>query len=403
MGGKKQPATTTQINKTELPAWVDAASQSNYAMASNDANQDLYSNYDVNQRYVNPSGTTTAADTYYRQNMNAADPIYGEALAGFRGLMDYDAADITGTSYQAQTLEDKLKAGDLATYMNPYLNQVESGALRSIDDQRKSALQQNASKAVGQKSFGGSRSAIVDALTNSESAKAAGDISNQIRAAGFQTATGLMGGDVAASNAARQFEAMTGMQAKTANQAADIQSAGIRGQASDRMQGAAKDMEASNMQKYMTQLGMGMREDELAQRRADFSYDQYMQRLQEPLNDLNIRLSALGMSPYGKTETQTKTGSSEKQGTDWATFGLGALKMLPSLFAMSEDDTKTDVEKVGLDPSSGLTLYAYRYKKDPKTYPKVVGPMASDIEEMNPTAIKTVGGKRLIDLNALNW
>ena len=48
------------------------------------------------------------------------------------------------------------------------------------------------------------------------------------------------------------------------------------------------------------------------------------------------------------------------------------------MFGMSDENEKTDKKKIGKDPDTGLDLYSYRYKGDPKTYPKVVGPMAQD-------------------------
>ena len=47
---------------------------------------------------------------------------------------------------------------------------------------------------------------------------------------------------------------------------------------------------------------------------------------------------------------------------------------------------------------SGLDLYAYRYKGDPKTYPKVVGPMAQDIAKKFPDQVREVGGKLSVNL-----
>jgi hypothetical protein len=69
--------------------------------------------------------------------------------------------------------------------------------------------------------------------------------------------------------------------------------------------------------------------------------------------------------------------------------------------AMSDRTTKTDIKKLGKDPASGIDMYAYRYKGDPKSYPKVVGPMAQDIEKKYPTVVKKIGGKRVIDINNL--
>jgi hypothetical protein len=46
-------------------------------------------------------------------------------------------------------------------------------------------------------------------------------------------------------------------------------------------------------------------------------------------------------------------------------------------------------------------MYSYRYKGDPKSYPKVVGPMAQDIEKKYPSAVKKVGKYKTIDINNL--
>ena len=42
------------------------------------------------------------------------------------------------------------------------------------------------------------------------------------------------------------------------------------------------------------------------------------------------------------------------------------------------------------------TSYAYRYAGDPKTYPKVVGPMADQIEELMPGVTHMIAGHRVI-------
>jgi hypothetical protein len=59
---------------------------------------------------------------------------------------------------------------------------------------------------------------------------------------------------------------------------------------------------------------------------------------------------------------------------------------------------KTDIEKVGRDKETGLNMYAYRYKGDPKTYPKVVGPMAQDVEKKYPEQVREVAGRKAVNL-----
>lgn len=60
---------------------------------------------------------------------------------------------------------------------------------------------------------------------------------------------------------------------------------------------------------------------------------------------------------------------------------------------LSDRNEKTDIKKVGKDNETGLDLYSYRYKGDPKTYPKVVGPMAQDIEKKFPGSTREINGK----------
>ena len=63
---------------------------------------------------------------------------------------------------------------------------------------------------------------------------------------------------------------------------------------------------------------------------------------------------------------------------------------------MSDERMKTDKTKLGKDPKTGLDMYAFRYKDDPKNYPKVVGPMAQDVEKQYPDSVKTLAGTKVI-------
>jgi len=60
------------------------------------------------------------------------------------------------------------------------------------------------------------------------------------------------------------------------------------------------------------------------------------------------------------------------------TAAMGFAKLLP-LLGLSDEREKTDIKKIGKDKESGLTMYSYRYKGDPKSYPKVTGPMAQEV------------------------
>lgn len=76
-------------------------------------------------------------------------------------------------------------------------------------------------------------------------------------------------------------------------------------------------------------------------------------------------------------------------------FGLGG-QLLQAIPLFSDRRDKTDIKRLGIEPETKLPLYSYRYKDDPKTYPKVVGPMAQDVEEKYPGNVGEVGGHKVI-------
>lgn len=116
-------------------------------------------------------------------------------------------------------------------------------------------------------------------------------------------------------------------------------------------------------------------------------------------------LGSLFASPAGGTSAIGGMGSALSglaggigSAANWALNGLG-----PLAFSVASDkDLKTDIKKIGKDEETGLDIYSYRYKGDPKTYPKVVGPMAQDIEEYYPQATKRQGNRLTVHPGAFN-
>jgi hypothetical protein len=115
-----------------------------------------------------------------------------------------------------------------------------------------------------------------------------------------------------------------------------------------------------------------------------------------PVDALNTRLAALGMSPYGKTTTsvgQQSGGTSSNTG-----MGIlgGALSILPMLF--SDPKTKKNIRKLGPTGAPGLNAYEYEYKDKmggPKGQ-KHIGVMADEVKKVVPSALaraKAADGK----------
>lgn len=372
------PEKTRQITEVKLPKWVDKASLENYKLARKIGNKD-YKAYDGNTvadldpstrrafKYLNTSAANTAAN-------------YAKVNSIFDQVANTQITPGTVTAGQ-------LKDTDLTPYMNPYIDNVETKAIGALNDQRIQSLMGNADRAAAAGAFGGSRAGIVDAVTNSETAKSAGLLSAQLRSDAFNNAQSAASQDVAGKYAADVSNRDADYNAQLANLDA-LTGAG---------QGLLSSASAENDAALRNYAGMFQNSQLLTsqkQKKLDAKYSKWQDRQNYPTDMLNLRLSALGMSPYGKTETTDKTVTPASSGTDWAQAGLGVFSLL---LGLSEDDTKTDKEKVGKLPGTDLDIWAYRYKKDPKDRPKVVGLMASDIQEKMPEAVIDIGGKRIVD------
>lgn len=344
MGGSSTPAKTTQTTKVELPAWVNDQAQKNIGLANQIAAKPL-------QQY---QGETVAGFT--PDMLSAFDMIKGNI--GQTDPMRNQAADLfTKASGGINSL-------DRSKYMDPYLDEVVSKSLGALDDSRIQSLMGNADNAVKAKAFGGSRSAIVDAVTNAESAKDAGLLSANLRSQAFDKSTAMMQGDLSGYLSSGNA---------------------LLGAANAQQQSSASDAAAL--------LGVGQGQQAQNQAEIDANVGKFNEARDYDLQRLNVLLSTLGMTPYGQTSTTNGTSTPAQSGTNWGQLALGGLQLAS---AFSDRNAKTDIEKLGKDPETGLDMYAYRYKNDPKTYPKVVGPMAQDIEKIAPHAVRKIGGKRVI-------
>jgi len=144
-------------------------------------------------------------------------------------------------------------------------------------------------------------------------------------------------------------------------------------------------------------LGAGQQETGSRQKTIDAAMGKFDEARNYPVEQLNLLLASLGMSPYGKTETGSKTTNTETP-MDWSLLANAGLKALPLIPGLSDRDSKTDIKKL---TDGDIPIYSYRYKDDPKSYPKVIGPMAQDIEKKYPSAVKKVGKYKVVDYNNL--
>lgn len=467
-----KPAYQTVTQTTSLPAWIEQGGADNYSLATQLASQP-YQAYS-GERIANPSADMSAAWQGVRDlqgtgaaamqpgiDMAAAAGNYTpqQVSAGTNnsqimpGLSPFiQGAAAAGNFTPSQVSGGSFLSGNIGAYMSPYTANVEKYALQNLDDQRLRSLNQTADQAISAGAFGGSRHGVMEGVVNAESAKNAGALSAQLRDQAFNTGANLMTQDMT-----------RGLQAGMANQSAGLQAAGLRlqgmqsagqmalsglttesqiadnnlarsmqAQGLNQQAGLTASQNAVNAAKAMmtgAQTGQQLSGQELAmleaagksqtaldQSRLDLGYNNFQEQQAYPLDMLNLRLSALGMTPYGKSQTTTSpttssnpwmtglggasTGASIANALSLSgTSALGMTGLGGLLGLLSDENDKKDIQKLGKDPDTGLTMYAYRYKGDPKSTPKVVGPMAQEVEKKMPGMVKKIGGHRVIARN----
>jgi hypothetical protein len=391
----------------------------------------------------------------------------------------YSAAMISnpGSVTADQVRPGFLSGMDLSSYMNPYTRDVIGSGMQAIDVQRQQAQNQNADAAIKAGAFGGGRHGIVEGTTNAGAATSAGRLASELMAQNFGQAQAAAQGDLArslqaqgmnqganlqagttslqaalqaalanqvSSNQAGQFNTGLNFQGQTANQAAALQAAQLNQQARMANQSSALQAAQGNQQAGLAGAGLNLNaansmgnlaaqgqssflqgasaglagQDALQghqQQLLDALRSYYGEQQQFPLQQLQIPLQALGMTPYGQTNTQTgpapERGSSSGflSGLGGASAGVGILgglnSLIPGGFAAllgSDEREKVDIVKQGKDKNTGLNIYAYRYRGDPKDYPKVVGPMAQEIEKKFPDQVTTIGGRKAVNASFLS-
>jgi len=377
----KAPAHTTQTTEVKLPKWVDKASQSNYQLAQKLARQK--EQYYSGPMVADQSQLTTDSYDLLKSGIGAEDPLYANAAALTGRVTELDP--IYG---QAQGILSK-SAGpwDPQPYLNPFTEEVEKRSISNAERALSGQLSAAGDKARKAGAFGGSTAALQQGMLAAEGARGIGDLSAELRRAGYDKATADMLADRASMR-----ESAAGMIGGAERQGAGWNAA-ARGYL-DTAQGS----QANRFASISALAGAGKQEQAQRQALIDADIGKFEDKKGEGLRKLNTLLASLGMSPYGKTEDVEKTGTSESQGPDFATLGLG---LLQTIMGLSDRRDKTDIKKLGVDPNTGLPMYAYRYKGDPKGYPKIVGPMAQDVEKVYPDMVSEVGGHKVIHAGVL--
>jgi len=320
----------------------------------------------------------------YQGQMTAGfNPDQMSAFQGVRNLQGVSQPYIntaTNLTQQAVDYSDPRNYNQYALqqYMNPYQKAVVDATMKNLTQQQAQAYQQAGSTAASQQgAFGGSGQFMGQAEVARQQGLANANVLAQLNASNYQQAQ-------------NQYNQQQQQAIQTAQQAAY----GL-GQLGSMAQ-------ATGLTGINALLQTGGQQQQLAQQQLTGAYNQFLQELAYPYQQAAFYSGiASGIGPsMGGTTTYSgiNMGQSQQQQQGGGGGASGGLQMLGSLLPamFSDEREKTDKKKLGKDPNTGLDLYAYRYKGDPKSYPKVVGPMAQDVEEKYPGFVFDVDGRKVV-------
>lgn len=519
MGTTQQPAVTTQIQKTELPAWVDAASQKNYAQAEatsanltpsapqNVAGQNDLQNQAVdwlNQSTSQSRGLLSQAAGMFSQagapidvstidpastpklafQQIGYDPIKAAQAGGFNAVGAApgvkDVSQFAGArDVNAKTFLD----ANINAYMNPYTQSVIDATDAASRRDESISLMKNSDANRASGAWGGSRDAVTNAVIQSEGIRNRAQTDAMLRYAGFTDAAGRVmqdnannltaqqsnqGADISKGQinanigianqnsalntqalnqntflqnaiqdlASRQYDASnrqnadqfnatntlnkdqfnstgkytadnqnstnflnTSMFNSGAQNTASLAQASNRLAAAQGMAGLASSAGQMGNAQSLLAANLGRAQQANTQAFMDAAQSNASLGNQDAANALNMKLAALGMSPYGKTTTSNSTSSGGTSSNTGMSI-LGGAMAIPSIL-FSDRNVKKDIKHLGKVEGTNLNKYEFRYKKgfmgNDMGDRKMVGLMAQDVEKKVPGAVHrvNVGGKSI--------
>lgn len=437
--------TGTSSQTMQLPDWFRQQWQSNL-----DQGNDLSNNLNYRVAGLMPDQMTSSIatnnllDSWLQRPQPSAYDVFGMAstpvqapYANMAGTTAGNAPALQGATASlaqaAQARAAQLRPNEIAPMMNPYINSAIDPTLNRLQQQQMDTQGRIAADAAAGGMFGGSRGAVASAIGDrdyrSNLAQTAGNMLNQ----GWNNAAGLaqynVGNRQATNLANAQLQNAVNLanaQNQTSVSQSNAQNAGQRAIAAANVGGQLAGQQLSsdtqtnlaNMQaanttaqadanRFLQALAQQSNTDTQGlqgtmsiinllnslggqqQTTAQRSLDSYWQNLNN-LEQLLRGVYTPGYTLNGQTTSVGNTTGTTQQPINLGQIALGGLGLL------SDREDKTDITKLGKDPRSGVDMYAYRYKDDPKHYPKVVGPMAQDLEKLMPGVTRLLGGHRVI-------
>lgn len=228
---------------------------------------------------------------------------FNGAIAGTRGAMQYQPIDVNAGPVQV----GQVRQSDIGAYMNPYTDNVINTTMQDMRRGNQMALNDVGAAASSAGAFGGSRHGLVEARTNNEFTNQIGQMSSQLRNAGYQNAQQMAGQDVDRRMQAGQFAVGQNLQADLANQSAGLNGMGQRLGAAAQLGNLGNMGFGMGQQITQTQMQQGAQQQALMQQLIDASKAQYGGWTGAPQNGLAAQIGAVSGSPFPQSTTESKS------------------------------------------------------------------------------------------------
>jgi hypothetical protein len=305
LANKGSGGTQTQTQQQQLPDWMQNAAMWNYGDATQ-ASYNLMPPY-PGQRVADQTPGMVQDINALQNNVGSTQPWYQAAQNQTNALMGYNPSMISPQSLASTSLQP---------YMNPFTQSVIDPSMQLLNQQRMQGLNQIGDQAAANKAFGGSRQGVAEGVTNAQSALQAGQLGAQLWGQNFNQAQTAATGDITRNLTAQQN-----------NQQYGLLGAQFQGQMANQLGNLA----TQGQNAYLTGLQNAMVGQQSLQQQQQAQLDAarqyYTEQQQYPLQQLQIRQSALSGSPYGTTSQTTGPGPS----TNPMLSGLGTAATVAGL------------------------------------------------------------------------
>lgn len=379
-GGNKTQ-TTSQSSTTNYPQWTQDAGQNAYNVANS---------------LTGPFLQTPAYGVagFNSDQLKGFDLVRQMTQGAFTGTPT--AVPTGATMTAANSNAAQLGAGDISAFLNPYTSAVVDQAANKARGELAKTEAGIGARYAAAGAFGGGREALARGKAKEAFDENLQATTAQLLAQGYDNATATAMANTQLRQQTAENNAQREQDARSANLGYGLQAA----QLAEAMRNGNVDRQNTALQQL---LGTGAVQQQLGQNALDL-----------PLRNLQI---LLGATPgvFNTSGVQTGTSPDNRPGALQQLLG-GALtiggmgvsgggSLLGNfLGGLSDKETKTNIEKLGKDPETGLDMYAYDYKDDVAKAkksgkpmpPKRVSAMAQDIEKAEPGSTKRVGGKLVV-------